>query len=114
MIQEYKSKASGAMSFGSNASTKDAEEMLRFNKIMNEPIENLICNIGGLSRPVSSYNPIAHNNLIKSTKAIPKYGQKIGSLIKKKERALTAHNKLAERNRVTQSAYHFGGNKIAA
>ena len=59
MIKEYKSKASVAMSFGSNASTKDAEEMLRFNKIMNEPIENLIGNMKSLSRPVSSYHKIA-------------------------------------------------------
>ena len=102
MIKEYKSKGSVAMSFGSNASTKDNEEMLRFNKIMNAPIENLISDMNRLSRPVSSN----YNNLIKSTKAIPRYGQKIGSLIKK-ERAMTAHNKLAERGKITQSAYHF-------
>ena len=103
MIKEYKSKASVAMSFGSNASTKDNEEMLRFNQIMNAPIENLLCNMNNLSRPVSSN----YNNMMKSTRQIPRYGPKIGSLIKKKERAMTAHNKLAERGRITQSAYHF-------
>lgn len=108
MIKEYKSKASVAMSFGSNASTKDAEEMMRFNKIMNEPIERLLNNMDSLSRPVSSYNKIGKNNLLlKSTKAIPKYGQKLGNLMHKKERAMTAHNKLAGRDRITRSAYHF-------
>ena len=62
MIKEYKTNAAktGSISFKSNASTKEFhnnEEAQRFNKIMNEPIENLISNMNQLSRPVSSGIP---------------------------------------------------------
>lgn len=61
MIKEYKTQKSvqgggGSVSFKSNASTKafQNEEIQRLNKIMNEPIDNLIENMNMYSRPISS------------------------------------------------------------
>ena len=50
MIKEYKTgrqSNKGSISFKSNASTKEfqQEELQRFNKIMNDPLENLISNV---------------------------------------------------------------------
>jgi hypothetical protein len=98
MIKEYKTQKSmqagaGSVSFKSNASTKafQNEEIQRLNKIMNEPIDNLIENMNVYSRPISSSKQptnISVNNLGKNSKAgIPSIKKS------KKERAMTAHAK---------------------
>lgn len=99
MIKEYKTKSqrgpmTGSVSFKSNASTKafQNEEIQRINKIMNEPIDNLIINMGAYSRPVSSskhMTNLSQQNFAKFNKS----GVGMPSLKMKKERAMTAHHK---------------------
>jgi hypothetical protein len=82
---------------------------------MNEPIENLIANMSHLSRPMSSNQPFASNKDYLSNRmgvgsshaySRKKIGQPSMKALKK-ERAMTAHNKLNRtQNRV-------GGDSLA-
>ena len=64
MIKEYKTQQSFApskkiqnsLSYASNSTKDQNEEMIRFNKIMHEPIDNLIANMDELSMPISTKN----------------------------------------------------------
>ena len=132
MIKEYKTQNIGEASLGqkphknaassidhhSNASTKDMQmydEVQRYNKIMQEPIENLITNMDLLSRPVSSKNVTGFQS--NQANRYSKYGASKGGF--KKERAMTAHNKTGLQSRahkadsllkIAQSAYHINNN----
>ena len=116
MVKEYKTQHLKASigkqthsAYGSNASTKAFyvnDEQERVNRIMHEPIENLISNMNNLSRPVSSKHTI---NMLTAQRRINPYRNK-------KERAMTAGNDkslLASRGRanglkIAESAYHIG------
>ena len=96
--------------YGSNASTgvyPVNDEQDRVNRIMQEPIENLITNMNNLSRPVSSKFNL---NLQSNKMLFPKRYNR------KKERAMTAGHKqgLPFVNRgpntsvkIAESAYHI-------
>lgn len=116
MVKEYKSQQpkanmggkQSASAYGSNASTGAYmlnDEQDRMNRIMHEPIENLLSNMNNLSRPVSS----VHNlNLVRGGRKVPPYRSK------KKERAMTAVNEKGMLGRgqgapkIAESAYHIG------
>lgn len=110
MIKEYNKKQSmggqtGSLSFKSNASTREYqnEEIERINKIMNEPIENLVTNINdyqqrpfssnfGGRRPMSKHflsnrtGNVKNSNLRQATvRALPPHQAQ------RKERAMTAN-----------------------
>ena len=82
------------MSFKSNASTKDIhqEEQMRYNHIMNEPIESLLNNMGQLSRPISSYLG-TRKGADTLTGRNKKTGMAPHLKAFKKNRAMTAHNR---------------------
>lgn len=113
MVKEYKSQhrkvsvgKQSQSAYGSNASTgayMANDEQDRVNRIMHEPIENLLTNMNHLSRPVSS----KHNlNMLRASRRMPPYRAK-------KERAMTAGNdKAVPRGqgglKIAESAYHIG------
>lgn len=125
MIKEYKSQnmrksmQKNAQSYydGSNASTGDYfinEEADRINKIMKEPIEQLIQNMDKLSRPFSSEFRLHFGN--QPNKQKPPLSKQL-----KKERAMTAGgaNKMiiqkgknnSQGMKIAESAYHIVGGK---
>lgn len=92
------------------------DEVQRYNKIMQEPIENLITNMDLLSRPVSSKNHTGFQS--NQANRYGKYGGSKSGF--KKERAMTAHNKTGMQTRahkadsllkIAQSAYHINNNE---
>lgn len=116
MVKEYKSQAQyqkisvgkqSQSAYGSNASTGAYlvnDEQDRVNRIMHEPIENLLTNMNNLSRPVSSKHTM---NMLRASRRMPPYKAK-------KERAMTAgHDKgMPGRGqgalKIAESAYHIG------